>query len=207
MTRREFHSAIAAAAADRSSSPAPLTVPIHLVLDGRAKWRPEQISYFWSRIWPEAVGSFASGGIRLAASKGPGEVRRSPGDKPVFTGLDRGAINMIITDQIPLRWDNGRGLSGVTTRYEGYDLCMIALDSAHCHQIPLVSVNTCVHELLHALLRDILEAHPQGLAGAARELRIDWHATRLWLFHDGADIRKAAVPYLEHLRAERGNAG
>jgi hypothetical protein len=101
-----------------------------------------------------------------------------------------------------MEWDHARALSGVTTRYQGYHLCMVALNYAHGHQIPFLSVNTCLHELLHALLGDIFESRPEGLPGAAREFRVDWYATRLWLFHDGAHIRKAAQTYAERLRWE-----
>src|SRR5882724_1506257 len=68
MTRREFFLSIASAAgagAVHAISQAPLIVPVHLVLDGQAKWRPEQVHYFWSHIWPEAVRDLASCGIRL----------------------------------------------------------------------------------------------------------------------------------------------
>jgi hypothetical protein len=40
---------------------------------------------------------------------------------------------------------------------------MIALNYAHAHKIPLVAVNTCVHELLHALLQDIYGL-PKGVS-------------------------------------------
>jgi hypothetical protein len=120
----------------------------------------------------------------------------------VFIGLERGVINFIVTDHIPIEWDNGRALSGVTTLYRGYHLCMVALDHAHGHQVPFLSVNTCVHELLHALLHDIFEARPKGSLGKAREFRIDAYATRLWLFHDGAAIREAARSYVQRLRSE-----
>jgi hypothetical protein len=79
---------------------------------------------------------------------------------------------------------------------------MVALNYAHCHQIPLLSVNTCVHELLHVLLNDIVESRPHGLPGEMREFRIDWLATRLWLFHDGGTIREAARTYAGRLRQE-----
>jgi hypothetical protein len=111
-------------------------------------------------------------------------------------------VNFVITDRIPVGWDKGRALSGVTTRYRGHHLCMVALNHAHCHQLPFLSVNTCVHELLHALLHDVFEGRPQGLRGEAREFRIDWYATRLWLFHDGATIRKATEAYVDRLQRE-----
>ncbi|HUI55183.1 MAG TPA: hypothetical protein VLY04_09435 [Bryobacteraceae bacterium] len=202
MTRRDFCCAASAAALVPSVAHAPLIVPIHVVLDSRAKWRPEQIGYFWSHIWPEAVQNFGSGGIRFESAVRTGEIRRSPADNPIFTGLNSGVVNMVVTDHVPLVWDKGRGWSGVTTRYDGYDLCVIALNFAHGNQIPLLSLNTCVHELLHALLHDIFEKHPAGVAGQTREFRIDWYATRLWLFHDGAAIREAARTYVEHLRSE-----
>src|SRR4051812_39474609 len=96
-------------------------------------------------------------------------------------------------------WDNGRSLSGVTTVYQGYHLCVIALSYAHGHQIPLVSVNTCVHKLLHALLQDIFVYRPKWYQSAGRELRIDSHATGLWLFHEGAAIRRSAQAYIDRL--------
>jgi hypothetical protein len=196
MNRREFLGAVAAAVVP-SVSTARLILPVHLVLDSRAN--PEQIHRFWSRLWPQAVGDFASGGIRLETSVTTGEVRRSPGGRPIFIGLDRGALNFVVTDQLPIAWDQGRALSGVTTRYQGYHLCMVALNHAHGHQIPFLSVNTCLHELLHALLGDIFESRPMGLPGATREFRVDWYATRLWLFHDGAHIRSSAQTYLNAL--------
>ena len=201
MTRREFFSIVPAAVVPFVSR-VPLIVPVHLVVDGRPHWRPEQIRNFWSRMWPEAIRDFGSGGIRIETSVTKGEVQRSPGGRPIFIGLDRSVLNLVITDQIPMVWDQSRGLSGVTTRYEGYHLCMVALNYAHGHQIPFLSLNTCVHELLHALLGDIFEDRPPGWRGAAREFRVDWYATRIWIFHDGAHIREAAQVYVERLRRE-----
>ena len=198
MTRREFVST--AAAAVFSNSPAPLKIPVHQVMDSHAKCTPRQISRFSSSIWPEAVRDFQRCGIQFQVSQVTGEVRRSPGGKPVFIGLEYGAINLVITDQILQSWDQGRGVTGVSSHYDGYDISMIALDHAHGHQIPFLAVNTCVHELLHVLLQDIFEIHPQGLPGYEREFRIDWYATRRWLFHDGAAIRKSAEVYLDRLR-------
>jgi hypothetical protein len=202
MTRREFVST-AAAAAVPSGSPVPLLVPVHRVWDSRAKCTPQQLRHFSSSIWPEAVRDFERCGMQLQITQLTGEVRRSPGGRPLFIGLEHGKINFVITDHILQNWDRGRGLTGVSTRYDGYHLSMVALAYAHGHQIPFVSVNTCVHELLHVLLQDIFEIHPTGLPGYERELRIDWYATRLWLFHDGDSIRKAAAAYLNRLSRER----
>jgi hypothetical protein len=76
---------------------------------------------------------------------------------------------------------------------------MVALRYAHGNQIPFLSVNTCVHELLHVLLQDILISRLKWFQGGGHELRIDWYATWLWLFHDGATIRKSAQAYLDRL--------
>ena len=179
----------------------PLIVSVNLVLDRQAKLTPGQLGRFWSHIWPQAVEDLGSCGIHLQTSMRTADVLRPPGREPVLTGLEPGAINMVVTDQLPMEWDKGRALSGVTTLYRGNHLCMIALNHAHCHQLPFVSVNTCLHELLHVLLLDVFEDRPMGLPGQAREFRVDYHATLLWLFHDGKAIRNAAQIYLDRLRA------
>jgi hypothetical protein len=132
---------------------------------------------------------------------GPDEVRHTAGDRPIFIGLRRGVINLVFTELLPMYWDNGRALAGVTTIYDGYHVCMVALRYAHGNQVPCFSVNTCVHELLHALLQDIFVSRPKWYQSGEREFRIDCCATWLWLFHDGAAIRKSGQVYLNRLRA------
>jgi hypothetical protein len=198
LTRRHF--IWAAAAVSRPSGPARLPVPIHRIMDSRAQCTQEQFHQFWSSIWPEAVRDFSRGGIELQTSDGPGEVKRSPGDMPIFVGLRRGVINLVLTDHIPMKWDSGRAVAGVTTIHDGYHLCLIALQYAHGNQVPFLSVNTCVHELLHALLQDVFVSRPTWYQSGGREWRIDWYATGLWLFRDGAAIRKSAQAYLARLR-------
>jgi hypothetical protein len=78
---------------------------------------------------------------------------------------------------------------------------VIAIRYAHDHRIPFLSVNTCVHDLLHAILEDIFVRRPNRLQIDGRELRIDWYATRLWRFHDGAAIRRSAQSYLARLQS------
>jgi hypothetical protein len=200
MTRRDFLWT-AAAAATRSGAPARLVVPIHRVVDSRAKVPAERLHRFWWKIWPEAFGEFSQGGMLLETDDGVGEVKRSPGDRPIFVGLRRGVLNLVLTDHIPMYWDRGRSLAGVTTVYDGYHVCMVAMLYAHGNQVPYLSTNTCVHELLHALMQDILVRHPKWYQVGGREGRIDWFATQLWLFRDGTGIRESARAYLERLRA------
>src|SRR5258708_1102704 len=83
LTRRHFIET-AAAAAIRSSATARVFVPVNRVMDTRAQCPREKLHHFWSNIWPEAVWNFSRGGIGLQTSDGPGEVRRSAGDKPIF---------------------------------------------------------------------------------------------------------------------------
>jgi hypothetical protein len=89
----------------------------------------------------------------------------------------------------------------MTTVYEGYHVCVIAIDYAHGYQFPFVSTNTCVHELLHLLLQDVFLKRPKWYQVSEREMRADWYATRLWLFNDGHAIRQSAAAYLERLRS------
>jgi hypothetical protein len=200
MNRREFLLTAAAGPRVRHLPPS-VDVPVRHVIDRRAKFDAEQVQHFWSQIWPEAVRDFERCGVKLRCEQKSGEVRRSPSDQPILVGLERGAVNIVLTDRIPLEWDRARGLTGVTTLYRGYHLSMVAIERAHAHELPLLAVNTCVHELLHVLLHDIFESRPTGLYGAAREFRVDLYATRLWLLHDGGAIRQAAESYVTRLTA------
>jgi hypothetical protein len=202
MTRREFLSVASAAGILCNAAPRPLVVPIHLVFDANAKFRPDRLRRFWSPIWEEALREFEGCGVGLQCTQAAGYVERPANREPDVTGLDPAALNVVVTSRIPLAWDRGLSLSGVTTRYRGRHLCMVALYEAHGNQVPFLSLNTCVHELLHALLLDIFESRPDGLAGAAREFRIDWYATRLWLLGDGVAIRRGAQVYVERLRTD-----
>jgi hypothetical protein len=80
-------------------------------------------------------------------------------------------------------------------------VCVIALRYAHGNQVAFFSNNTCVHELLHALLQDLLQKRPKWYQANGREFRVDWYATRLWLFHEGAAIRESGQVYLKRLQS------
>lgn len=201
MTRRYFVWTVAVATGAASVAEPPIIVPVHRVVDTRAKCTLEQLHRFWWTIWPEAVRDFDACHVHLQTSDANGEIRRSAADRPIFIGLRRGVINLLLTDHLPLYWDNSRALPGVSTIFEGYHLCMIALRYAHGHQVPFLSLNTCVHELLHALMQDIFVSKPTWYQTGEREFRIDSYATGLWLFHDGAAIRKSAQTYVNLLRS------
>jgi hypothetical protein len=49
---------------------------------------------------------------------------------------------------------------------------------------------------LHILLDDTREGRPKSWRGHQREARIDWYATRMWLFHDGGAVRAGARAWL-----------
>jgi len=190
-----------AGAAVASFAQAPLAVPVLLILDSRAKPAPERLQRFTAEIWPEAVRNFSAGGIQLQVRNGKGEMGRAASSRPVFKGLEHGVINVVVTDYIPLEWDKARGLAGVTTQYDGYHLCLIALQHAHGNKFPYLSLNTCVHELLHVLMLDIFELRPKGTPGEQREWRIDRAATHLWLFNEAKEIRRLAAEYSRRLQA------
>jgi hypothetical protein len=198
ITRRRFLATPLVAAAI-SRPQAAVIVPVHIVLDRSAQWGRNMLPRFWQQLWPQAVRDFARCGIRLEITVKTGDIWRPPNREPAIIGLDSGVINLVVTDRIPIEWDNGRLLSGVTTLYRGHVLSMVGLNRAHGHQIPFLSVNTCVHELLHVLLQDVFQNRPEGLWGEAREYRVDWYATRMWLFHDGAAVRNSAQQCLARI--------
>jgi hypothetical protein len=112
MTRRDFIYEAMVAAGLRTELK--LTVPIRRVMDRYAQCTPEQLRRFWWSIWPEAVKDFNGGGIQLECSGATREIRRSPGGRPIFTGLSAEAINLVLTDHIPVAWDNGRAPGGMS---------------------------------------------------------------------------------------------
>jgi len=200
MTRRDFLSTAAVSAIAHPAEPTPLIVPVRRIMDIRTRCTPERLNRFWWRIWPEAVREFNRCGIHLQCSDAKGEIKLSPGDRPIFVGLERGVVNLVLTDRLPMAWDKARSLAGMTTLYEGFHLCVIALSYAHGNQVPYLSVNTCVHEMLHLLLQDVFVKRPKWYEVDEREMRADWCATRLWLFHDGGDIRNSAQSYMARLK-------
>ncbi|MEP7366715.1 MAG: hypothetical protein ABI972_25945 [Acidobacteriota bacterium] len=204
MTRRALLStlpALALAARNASAASTPVILPIHHVLDRNAKCQANHVRNFWDAIWPQAAGDLGHCGMSIQLNSIEGEVARPPSRQPVITGLKSGALNLVVTDRIPVQWDQGRGIAGLTTLYRGYHLCMVALTYAHAHRIPFVATNTVTHELLHALLLDIFENRPDGFWGQARELRVDTLATRLWLLNDGSAVRESAMSYVRRLES------
>jgi hypothetical protein len=200
--RRDFLCSVAAAGA---SLPArtPLVVPIRRIMDRRATCTADEYHRFWGNVWPECFRTFAQCGIQLQTSDATGEIKLSPAGRPNFEGTERGVINLILTDRLPADWDNARSLAGATTVHEGYHLSVIALKYAHGNRIPYLSLNTCVHELLHALLQDVFVSNPKWYQSGSREFRDDCYCTEMWLFHEGTAVRRSAQAYLARLRTAK----
>jgi len=110
-------------------------------------------------------------------------------------------LNLVLTRDLPLYWDEARARAGVTTIIDGCHVCVIALRYAHGDQAPFLSVNTCVHEMLHALMQDVFVTKPKWYQSGTREFNADYYATLMWLFHDGSAVRRSAEAYLRRLRA------
>lgn len=201
MTRRAF---VTLAAAAPTANESPLVIPIHRITDAHARIPPDELRHFWTAIWPETVRDFGQGGMTLAATDGPGEIRYSAADKPIFTGLRRRVLNLVLTRDLPLYWDQARARAGAATIIDGYHVCVIALRYAHGDQAPFVSVNTCVHELLHALMQDVFVTKPKWYQVGTREFDADYYATLMWIFHDGTEVRQSARVYLRRIGATTG---
>jgi hypothetical protein len=199
VTRRAFLGALLSGAAAEQ----PVVVPVRRIVDGHARFSANELTGFWRKIWPESLRDLGRGGIQLRVTDAPGEIKRTAADRPIFVGLQRGVLNLILTDQLPLYWDASRAIAGATTIYEGYHVCLLALRYAHGNQAPWFSVNTCTHELLHAVMQDIYAMHPKWYQSAGSEARIDSYATGLWLFGSGAAIRRSAREYVRRLSQAR----
>jgi hypothetical protein len=200
MTRRDLLQSAALFAAPLAPAPeSRLEIPLHRVMDKNARCGPAQIRNFFSTVWDEAVHDFAKGGITFSIVERTGEVLRYPSGKPLFKCLDRGMINVVLTDRVPVDWDTGRSLAGAATLYEGFCVCVISMTEAHGNQIPFLAVNTVLHELLHIFLQDVFVSREGVVHGQSREARVDMYATRLWLFGDGAAVRQSARACLKRL--------
>lgn len=203
VTRRTLLASVAAAAL-RGATPG-ITIPVHHMIDAGAGLSPARVNWFRTVLWAEAARDFAQLGIAFPITESSHAVQRTPGGMPRFEGLVRGALNFVVTHQLPLAWDAGRGVAGVATLHDGFHVAMAALDHAHGHRVPFLAVNTCTHELLHVLLGDILERRPAGWRGSWREARIDAIATRLWLTgrDGGGEIAACARRYAARLAQQR----
>jgi hypothetical protein len=180
-----------------------LTVPVHRIVDARAGLTNDRMQHLWTKLWNEAAQDFRQGGIDLDVSDGAGEIGHTAADNPIFKGLRGRAINVVVTDMLPMYWDQSRALAGMSTIHDGYHLCVIALRYAHGNQVAFLSTNTCLHEMLHVLLMDIYLKAPKWYQISGREARVDYYATRLWIFHDGKEARKSTEAYLRRLQTSR----
>ena len=204
MNRRNLLQALLASPLVLQAVP-PLEVPVLCLTDKNAKSSASTIRQFRSAVWNEAVATFAKCGITLRLDQRSGEVRKHPSGGPRFIGLERGKVNIVLTDYVPADWDSGRFSAGVSTIEEGYHLCVISLYAAHGNRIPFLSVNSVVHELLHIFLQDIFVARGDMIHAYGRESRTDWYATRMWLLGEGTAVRDSTRQYLGRLAASSGD--
>ena len=65
-----------------------------------------------------------------------------------------------------------------------------------------IDTNTVVHEMLHAILGDVLIRKPGWYQASEREMRADAYATRLAMFGDGSAVRAAAARMIVRLQRE-----
>jgi hypothetical protein len=208
MTRRRAIGAGVLLAAGRAfGAGAHLEIPLLRVSDKYSRSGAAQRSQFLTEIWGEAEQVFAKAGMPLRTIDRAGEVLQYPSGRPRFRCLDRSMINVVLTDRVPLDWDKGRSLAGVSALYEGFCICVISMNEAHGNQIPFLSVNTVVHELLHVLLQDVFRDRSSVFHGQSSEARVDLHATRLWLFGGDETARESARGCLERLRRMPHDAG
>jgi hypothetical protein len=84
-------------------------------------------------------------------------------------------------------------------------LCLLALlnltreKSWAAAENPLVGITP----MMEFLMQDVFVTRPSWFQSGEREYRIDWYATRLWLFHEGTAVRESAQSYLARLQHSR----
>lgn len=203
MNRRQLLLGSVPPALVAQSGDTPVEVPVLCLTNALARTKPEAVRAFRAGVWDEAVRTFADCGVHLRVTMRTGELLKYPSSRPRFIGLERGQVNVVLTDTIPLAWDNGRQVAGGSTVYEGYVVCVIAMKLARGFSVPLLAMNTVVHELLHVFLGDVFEPRGGRLRRYGREGRVDWEATRMWLGADAMAIREAARAHLLRMQKLR----
>lgn len=199
LTRRQLLGTGLWARAIACSSTDLVEIPVLRVMDKNAILTAAELQRFSATVWDEAVRLFRLCEVSLPSAQRIGEIRQYPSGRPRFIGLERQMLNVVLTDTIPLDWDNGRSLCGVTTIYEGYHVCAISLKNAYPNRLPFLAVNTVVHELLHIIQGDIFVRRSGLLNGADREAAVDWLATRLWLLGAAPGVKQSAREYVHRL--------
>jgi hypothetical protein len=199
--RQWIGSALFGACTARGAQPAPaaLEIPVQVVVNKLAKWSQAERDSFRSNVWNEAVQVLRKCGIVLRTVEHEGEIHKYPSGPPRIVGLGYKVLNIVLTDTIPMAWDNGRGVAGVATVYEGYHLTLISILASHGNRVPFLHVNTLVHELIHMFFEDFYLPREGRLSGQAHEHVIDWHATRMWLFSDDGAVKQSAFQYIRCL--------
>ncbi len=203
MNRRQLLLSALPLAIRAHSEDSPVEVPVLCMMNALASTKPESVRVFRAGVWDEAVRTFADCGVHLRVTERAGEILKYPSSRPRFIGLERGQVNVVLTDTIPLDWDNGRQVAGGSTVYEGYVVCVIAMKLAQRLSVPLLAMNTVVHELLHVFLGDVFEPRGGRLRRYNREGRVDWEATRMWLGADATAVRSAARAHLLRMQKLR----
>src|SRR5438270_14036321 len=117
MTRRELFSMVLFAVVRR---PAPLTLPVHIVQDSAAKLGPKVLRRFWNVTWPEALRNLAFAGIRVQTTFEHADMWKPDFRPPIIGGVQKGVLNLVLTNRIPDEWDRGLAINGVTTLYRGF---------------------------------------------------------------------------------------
>ena len=176
-----------------------IEVPVLRVLNRHMECSATEVRQFAAKVWDEAARTFRSCGVCLRTIDRQGEIHYYPSGLPRFSSLERGMLNVVLTDRIPLVWDNGRSLAGVATVHEGYHVSVIAMKRAYPNRVPVIAVNTVVHEMLHVFCGDIFQRRTSLIHEYHREALVDWLATRLWLLERGTDIRRSAEMYVLRL--------
>jgi hypothetical protein len=178
-------------------------VPVLRLVNRNIASTAAELQQFCATVWDQAARAFRTCGVELRTVQRIGDIRQYPSGRPRFLGLERTMLNVVLTDTIPLDWDNGRSLSGVTTIYEGYHLSVVALKNAYANRLPFLAVNTVVHELLHVFRGDIFVRRGSLLNGADREAAVDWQATQIWLSGGAPGLKDCARAYVQRLAEDR----
>jgi hypothetical protein len=155
------------------SQKASINLPIVVHIDRRgSQIRTTHVRWFWECLLREAEHDLIHAGVRITSTVGQGWIERGDIDA-FFHGVQPEAINVYVTHWIPLCWDLGRGLCGLSGLAGATEVIVVSAENAHRHIVPYLATNTLAHEIGHVLRGDLRLRNPGGWEEQQRELSLD----------------------------------
>jgi hypothetical protein len=177
-----------------------LDIVVHFDHRG-ATLHSEDVDWFRNCLLPEALLDLTKAGVAPIVRWGGGWIERKEADA-LFHGVVPKAVNVFVTPWVPLCWDKGMGLCGLSGIAAGTDTVIVSTANAHRHLVPYLATNTLLHEFGHVLRGDLHRKNTNGWGEQMDELAVDRTVTHLHYGFVESQV-KAWIAALQDVTHER----